>query len=127
MSQRHARASAAAEAFVQTLQSKRLRDWYRAQLGLQAPAAAAAKAAILEELAVVLDRAGLRALQGFLTRCMQQQQQQQQQDGGGAGQVVECGDADPLLCVLVAPSSLDALSARELQARAGVDRLLAPK
>ena len=135
---REQKGGAGAEAFVGTLQSKRLRDWYRFQLGLlQSQKAYAAKAAVLHELAGVLDRPALRALQDFLGRCMQQQQQQQEQqqqeqrprheeaDGtDDLQQQVGCEGADPLLCILVAPPSLDARSLAELQARARLSKLL---
>ena len=133
---REQKGGAGAEAFVGTLQSKRLRDWYRFQLGLlQSRKAYAAKAAVLHELAGVLDRPALRALQDFLGRCMQQQQQQEQQqeqrprheeaDGtDDLQQQVGCEGADPLLCILVAPPSLDARSLAELQARARLSKLL---
>ena len=122
-----------AEAFVCTLHSEELQKWYRSQLALLPRRLRAAKARVLQELAAVLDTVALESLQSFLAQCWEQHQQQdqkqdqqqdQQQDRQRQKQKrLHLGHHrqwSPLLCLLVAPPSLDKNTLAAMQDRAGL-------
>ena len=130
-----------ADSFVQSMDSKKLRDWYRSQLALLPRHLRSAKARVLCELADVLDGAALESLRNFLSRCMEHQQRQKRphrrrghrpqdehmKQDSGALRVALLSGGSPLLCLLVAPPSLDGDNLEELQELAGLLRQPTPR